>query len=103
MIMYADKITNSMRRTIDETERRREKQMAYNEEHGIIPTAIVKSIDAIMGQTSVVDHKDPEVYYENTEASLAADPVIQYMSAKEIKLAIDANKKNGCGSCPSPA
>ena len=93
VIMYADKITNSMRRTIDETERRREKQMAYNEEHGIIPMAIVKSIDAIMGQTVVVDNKAPDVYYENTEASLAADPVIQYMSAKEIKLAIDANKK----------
>ncbi len=94
VIMYADKMTNSMQRTIDETERRREKQMRYNEAHGITPTAIIKSTDAIMGQTAVANARERQVYVENETTSIAADPVVQYMSEKEILLAIDKNKKD---------
>jgi excinuclease ABC subunit B len=93
VIMYADKITNSMRRTIEETDRKREKQLAYNEEHGITPTAIIKSTDSIMGQTSVVDNRQKDAYAGTTESSIAADPVVQYMSAEAIRKAIDKNKK----------
>ncbi|MHB1920767.1 MAG: excinuclease ABC subunit UvrB [Chitinophagaceae bacterium] len=58
VIFYADKITDSMQRTMDETSRRRQKQMEYNQEHGITPTTIIKSIEQIMGQTSVLDIKN---------------------------------------------
>ena len=95
VIMYADKITKSMAQTIDETNRRREKQMAYNLKHNITPTAIIKSLDAIMGQTAVAtQHIDDKEYNSNIKAGIAADPVVQYMSAKEIMLAIDKNKKD---------
>ncbi len=94
VIMYADKITDSMRRTMEETERRREKQLAYNEKHGITPTAIIKSVEAIMGQTSVVDNRTKDAYVENTKTSVAADPVVQYMSADAIRKAIEKNKKD---------
>jgi excinuclease ABC subunit B len=94
VIMYADKITESMRKTIEETERRREKQLAYNEVYGITPTAIVKSTDAILEQTSVVDHKREDAYAENTNIDLAADPVVQYMSAEAIRKAMEKNKKD---------
>jgi excinuclease ABC subunit B len=79
---------------MDETERRRAKQMAYNEKHGITPTAIIKSTDSIMGQTAVVDNVQKEDYTENTLSSIAADPVVQYMSAEAIKKAIEKNKKD---------
>ncbi len=95
VIMYADKITRSMAVTIEETQRRREKQLAYNELHNITPTAIIKSVDAIMGQTAVASsHIDDKEYKSKIKAGIAADPVIQYMSAKEIMLAIDKNKKD---------
>ena len=94
VIMYADKITNSMKRTIDETDRRRAKQLAYNEKYNITPKAIIKSTDAIMGQTAVVDHRPKDAYAENTESNIAADPVVQYMSAQAIQKAIDKNKKD---------
>ncbi|MEJ2593632.1 MAG: excinuclease ABC subunit UvrB [bacterium] len=94
VIMYADTITESMQKTIDETERRREKQMVYNRENGITPRAIIKSTDAIMGQTAVVDHRPADAYAEDPEQSLAADPVVQYMSAEAIKKAIEKNKKD---------
>lgn len=95
VIFYADKMTQSMQRTIDETNRKREKQMAYNIKYGITPTQIVKSTDSIMGQTAVADsRKAPaNAYVENEKPSIAADPVVQYMDATQIKEAIDKNKK----------
>jgi excinuclease ABC subunit B len=94
VIMYADKITRSMALTIDETQRRREKQMAYNEKHNITPRAIIKSVDAIMGQTAVATgHIEDKEYQTNIKAGIAADPVVQYMSSRDIRNAIEKNKK----------
>ena len=61
---------------------------------GISPKAIVKTTDSIMGQTAVVDNKPKDTYAENTEISVAADPVVQYMSAQDIQKTIDKNKKD---------
>jgi len=95
VIMYADKMTHSMERTIEETNRRREKQLRYNMEHGITPKAIIKSVDSIMGQTTVASAKHAEnAYYEKSEQGVAADPVVRYMSAEAIRKAIDKNKKD---------
>ena len=95
VIFYADKITDSMRKTMEETARRREKQMAYNKKHGITPTQIVKSTESIMGQTAVADskHSEPKPYVEQETINVAADPVVQYMSMKEIKELIEENRK----------
>lgn len=96
VIFYADKVTESMRRTMEETTRRREKQMAYNKKHGITPKQIIKSTDSIMGQTAVADNKpaEPKAYVERDFATIAADPVVKYMSAKDMKDAIAKNKKD---------
>ncbi len=90
VIFYADKITNSMRRTLDETLRRREIQMNYNLEHGITPQPIVKSMTSIMGQTAAADFKpiDPKAYIEKEGVDIAADPLLQYMSKEQIQKAI---------------
>ncbi len=96
VIMYADKITDSMRRTIDETERRRQKQIAYNLQHGLVPTALNKSRASIMGQTTViVDSKGnlARPYVEAETINYAADPVVQYMSKEELQKAINKTRK----------
>ncbi len=95
VIMYADIMTESMKRTIDETNRRREKQLAYNEEHHITPTQIVRSVERILGQTAVADSRkrEPQPYYEKSEADAAADPVLQYMSDAQITKAIGDLRK----------
>ncbi|MFN5705096.1 MAG: excinuclease ABC subunit UvrB, partial [bacterium] len=86
VIMYADKVTDSMRVTIEKTNKRREKQIEYNTEHGITPTTVTKSREAIIEQTSVMDFKDgvQQPYIERDEFSIAADPVVHYMSQKEL-------------------
>ncbi|HQS51864.1 MAG TPA: excinuclease ABC subunit UvrB [Daejeonella sp.] len=97
VIMYADKITNSMRVTIEETNRRREKQIAYNTKHGITPRTVGKSREAIIEQTSVMDFKGgvQKAYIEKEMTdNLAADPIVQYMSKSELQKSIDKTKKD---------
>ncbi len=95
VIMYADKVTNSMRKTLDETDRRRTKQMKYNEENNITPKTLIKSVESIMGQTSVATHKDNhgKPYVENTKINVAADPVVQYMTKDQLGKAISKTRK----------
>ena len=96
VIMYADKITESMRVTIDETNRRRDKQTAYNLEHGMVPKTIGKSREAIIEQTSVMDFKGgvQKAYVEKEMIdSLAADPIVQYMTKPELQKSIEKTKK----------
>ncbi|UIR55337.1 excinuclease ABC subunit UvrB [Sphingobacterium sp. SRCM116780] len=96
VIMYADKMTDSMRATIEETNRRREKQMKYNEEHHITPRTVGKTKEEIMGQTSLSDYNglEQQIYVEpDPSVSIAADPVLQYLGEKELKKAIDTVRK----------
>jgi excinuclease ABC subunit B len=88
VIFYADKITDSMKRTMEETDRRRIKQMAYNEENGITPTQIKRDRSDVMNQTSVLDRYNEgrvKAYVEPEEHSLAADPVMAYMSIEQLE------------------
>ena len=96
VIFYADKITGSMQHTIDETNRRRAIQMAYNEKHGITPTTISKTKDEIMAQKSILDIRGGKnrAYIESDEASIAADPIIKYMSKDQLDtLIIETERK----------
>lgn len=96
VIMYADKVTGSMQVAMDETNRRRAIQLAYNIEHDITPKTIYKSKEAIMGQTSVADsRKSAKPYYSgDTEVTIAADPVVAYMDKDELKKLLDKTQKN---------
>ena len=97
VIMYADKITGSMQETIDETNRRREKQMQYNLEHGIVPKQITRSRESILRQTLVADknlRSGPKVYSEPQESGAAADPVMKYMKKDQLEAAIIQVKRD---------
>lgn len=96
VIMYADKITDSMKRTIDSTNLRREKQLEYNTDHNITPKQIEKSKHSILKQTSVGESlsTDESTYLQNTEISIAADPVVMYMTKDQLSSTIKATQKS---------
>jgi len=75
-----------MQRTIDETDRRRDKQLKYNEAHNITPTQIVKSNETTLGKTNAPDSgsKGQRAYVENESSGIAADPVVQYMNKEQL-------------------
>jgi excinuclease ABC subunit B len=89
VIMYADKITNSMQKTIDETIRRRKLQMEYNEEHGITPKTIFKSVEEIMSSTSIADVRKKDNEKEDAAFMKVAEPVIRYMNQEQRQELLD--------------
>jgi len=94
VIMYADKITDSMQKTIDATSYRREKQLRYNEENHIIPRQIIKPTREIIGYEYRSDKADARSYSGGDDhVDVAADPVVQYMSADALQKAIANTKK----------
>ena len=97
VLMYADRITDSMQKTINETNRRREKQLAYNEANGITPKQIKKAFsNALLGvgaDKEEVKTSAPKAYIEPETASIAADPVVQYMSKPQMEKAIERVRK----------
>lgn len=96
VIFYADKMTDSMRRTIDETNRRRDIQLAYNDEHNITPQGMRKSREEIMKRGSILDirgKKDRKEYVERVEISSAADPVLASMTREQIEIAIKETER----------
>jgi excinuclease ABC subunit B len=97
VIMYADTVTDSMKRTIEENNRRREIQINYNTKHGITPRTVKKSKNEILKQTGIADAKAGseymDAYIEPEEINIAADPVIEFMSKEQIEKSIKETEK----------
>jgi excinuclease ABC subunit B len=89
VVMYADKITNSIQQTLDETNRRREKQIAYNTKNNITPTQIIKSLDSSLAKAK----QAANYYVESAELDIAADPVVQYMTKEQLQKTIQNTRK----------
>ncbi len=85
VIMYADKVTESMQKSIDETNRRRAIQQAYNEEHGIEPKTIIRNTASVLGQSGVSGKKGKKYYVDQEDTSVAADPIVAYMDKDQLK------------------
>jgi excinuclease ABC subunit B len=95
VIMYADTVTDSMQLAIEETDRRRDVQIAYNKKHGITPKTVLKSRESILGQTKVADSNKSsrKFYVEPEEVSVAADPVVAYLSLEDLQKLSDRTRK----------
>jgi len=96
VIFYADKVTDSMQITIDETNRRRTIQMEYNEKHGITPRTVSKTAEEILSQGSILDIRGPKntkAYVEPETPSLAADPLMEYMTRDQIEKMIKETER----------
>jgi excinuclease ABC subunit B len=95
VIFYADKITESMQMTIDETNRRRATQIAYNEANGITPRTVSKSREEILNSRSILDIRGKQkVYIEPEMPSLAADPIIGYLTRDQLEKMMQETEKN---------
>ncbi len=95
VILYADRITPSMQKMMDETNRRRSIQLEYNAKNGITPTTVFKSREEIIRQSSVLEIKGGKVVYEDDDnkITVAADPVVQYMSKEQLLKAVEEAKR----------
>ncbi|MBD8387577.1 excinuclease ABC subunit UvrB [Dysgonomonas sp. BGC7] len=93
VIFYADKMTDSMQKTINETNRRREIQMIYNEEHGITPQQIKKAISSVFSRNKAEESATPKSYIQDADMAIASEDQIQYMSKDDLKKAIAKAKK----------
>jgi excinuclease ABC subunit B len=93
VIMYADKITKSMQKTIDGTDRKREKQAAYNAKHGLTPQALNKSKNHVLGQSKVIDDAYEIDQQLSEQMNIAADPVVQYMNKEQLQKLVEETQR----------